>query len=222
MIFIMPINPSPSEAAKAKRHGLVGPQDLWKAKRQFQMEFLLRMGLKRDDRLLDFGCGTLRGGIPLIEYLQAGRYLGVDVCSEVLAEGRLEIEESGLLDKEPKLVHCERLDQLQLGRSFSVAWAFQVLIHVPDAHLDATLAAVARHLEPDGVFYATVNVGNQADGSWKAFPVVYRSAAFYRETFRRQGLEVVDLGSLPDFGHVHPRTSLEAQSRQRMLKATRA
>lgn len=114
MIFIMPINPSPGEAAKAKRHGLVGPQDLWKAKRQFQMEFLLRMGLKRDDRLLDFGCGTLRGGIPMIEYLQTGRYLGVDVCSEVLAEGRLEIEESGLLDKEPKLVHCERLDQLQL------------------------------------------------------------------------------------------------------------
>jgi SAM-dependent methyltransferase len=222
MVFEMPIGPNQNEAAKVKRHGLVGPQDLWQAKRQFQIDFLLRMGLKRDDHLLDFGCGTLRGGIPLIEYLHAGRYLGVDVRSEVLAEGRLELEESGLLDKEPELVHCDRLDRLQLGRTFSVAWAFQVLIHIPDDSLDDTIAAVTRHLGPGGVFYATVNLGDQADGSWKGFPVVYRSASFYRETFRRQGLEVVDLGSLPDFGHVHPRTSPEAQSRQRMLRARHA
>ena len=222
MVLGMPIDPNQNDAAKAKRHGLVGPQDLWKAKRQFQIDFLLRMGLKRDDRLLDFGCGTLRGGIPLIGYLHAGRYLGVDVGSAVLAEARLELEESGLLDKEAELVHCDRLDRLQLGRRFSVAWAFQVLIHVPDDSLDDTIAAIARHLEPEGVFYATVNLGDQPEGSWKGFPVVHRSASFYQETFRRQGLKVVDLGSLPDFGHVHPRTSLEAQSRQRMLRATHA
>ena len=79
-------DPDQGELAKATRHHWVGPQDLWRMKRQFQIDFLLRMGLQPDEDLLDLGCGTLRGGIPMIEYLHAGKYVGVDVRAEVLAE----------------------------------------------------------------------------------------------------------------------------------------
>ena len=64
---------------KAERHALVGPGHLWKEKRDWQMGFLLNHGLSPSDHFLDVGCGTLRGGIPIIEYLDPGNYTGFDV-----------------------------------------------------------------------------------------------------------------------------------------------
>jgi len=206
----------------AARHALVGPADLWEMKRRFQIDFLREAGLLPHHRLLDLGCGTLRGGIPLIEYLDPGSYAGVEVRGEVLDEGRRELAESGLVSKHPQLVHCERLAELDLGRTFDVAWAFAVLIHMDDAVLDDAVAAVARHLDDDGVFYATVNVGAEPTASWQGFPVVHREAAFYADACRRHGLAMADIGPLTSFGHHHPRLSAESQARQRMLKVTKA
>jgi cyclopropane fatty-acyl-phospholipid synthase-like methyltransferase len=90
-----------SNPDKSVRHALVGPGDLWESKRRFQIEFLLKQGLLPHHRLLDFGCGTLRGGIPLIEYLNDGNYVGLDVRLETLKEACLELEESGLASKNP-------------------------------------------------------------------------------------------------------------------------
>jgi SAM-dependent methyltransferase len=206
----------------ALRHALVGPGDLWEMKRRFQIDFLRSAGLLPRHRFLDLGCGTLRGGIPLIDYLEPGHYIGVEVRGDVLDEGRRELAESGLAAKEPRLVHCERLADLDLGTTVDVAWAFAVLIHMDDTILDQAVAAVARHLDDGGVFYATVNVGDEPTGSWQGFPVVHRPAAFYAEAFGRHGLALADIGPLTAFGHVHPRLSAEEQARQRMLKATRA
>lgn len=206
----------------AARHALVGPPDLWEMKRRFQIDFLRTAGLDPRHRLLDLGCGTLRGGIPLIEYLEPGHYAGVEVRGDVLDEGRRELLESGLAERSPQLVHCPRLAELDLGRRFDVAWAFAVLIHMDDAVLDDAIAAIARHLDDGGVFYATANVGSEPAGEWQGFPVVHREAAFYAHAFGRHGLVVSDIGPLTSFGHHHPRLPAEAQARQRMLKATRA
>ena len=206
----------------AARHALVGPVDLWEMKRRFQIDFLREAGLLPHHQLLDLGCGTLRGGIPLIDYLDPGHYAGVEVRGEVLDEGRRELAESGLVGKQPHLVHCERLAELDLGRKFDVAWAFAVLIHMDDAVLDDAVAAVARHLDDDGVFYATVNVGAEPTASWQGFPVVHREATFYADACRRHGLAMADIGPLTSFGHHHPRLSAESQARQRMLKVMKA
>ncbi|MEZ5922800.1 MAG: methyltransferase [Hyphomicrobiaceae bacterium] len=41
-------------------------------------DFLVEMGLKASDHVLDFGCGAGRLGIWLIQYLEAGHYVGTD------------------------------------------------------------------------------------------------------------------------------------------------
>src|SRR5262245_30090573 len=79
-----------------RRHARVGPAHLWRMKRAFQLDFLRCTGLERGQRLLDLGCGTLRGGLPLIEFLDAGHYTGIDVRAEVLDEARGELAEAGL------------------------------------------------------------------------------------------------------------------------------
>ncbi|NBW87081.1 MAG: class I SAM-dependent methyltransferase [Planctomycetia bacterium] len=197
----------------------MGPAGAWEQKRHYQVAFLRRMGLQSCQTLLDLGCGTLRGGIPLIGHLDPGNYVGVEVRPEVLAEGRLELAESGLDVKQPLLVDCADLSTLALARTFDVVWAFSVLIHMEDGILHGALAAVRRHLADDGVFYANVNVGVRPDGNWQGFPVVTRDWPFYEQAFRSQGLAVTDIGSVADFGEADLRTSSAQRATHRMLES---
>lgn len=206
----------------SERHAKVGPADLWEMKRQFQFDFLLASGLKPTHKLLDFGCGTLRGGIPLIDYLKTGNYTGVDLREDVIREGIRELDEAGLRYKKPVIECCTNLSETNFNTSFDCIWAFSVLIHLEDHILRDTLGIISRHLSNDGVFFGNVNIDTRNEGSWLEFPVVYRSFDFYEEIFREYKLIVRDLGSLQDFGHHHPRLSQEAQGHQRMLCAVKS
>lgn len=205
---------------KERRHAMVGPAQLWKMKRDFQIQFLKTMGLKPEHYLLDIGCGTLRGGIPLIKYLQDGHYFGVEVRKEVLDEGRKELREASLEEKKPNLLVSPDISQLTIEQKFDYLWAFSVLIHMCDEILNDTLDFVSNHLLDDGVFYANVNVltGEGTDGYWQGFPVVIRPLEFYNHACTKYGLVVSDLGGLKDHGHV---SNVENQDNQRMLKITK-
>jgi len=198
----------------ARRHALVGPAHLWKMKREFQREFLTNAGLRPDQSLLDVGCGTLRGGVPLITYLLPGRYCGIDVRAEALEGARRELALTGLESKHPRLVHSPDLATLDLGRRFDFVWAFSVLIHMSDEVLDGCLTGIGRHLASDGVFFANVKYGKRRDGNWQGFPLVWRSLDFYRTAAARHGLTVEDMGPLSEHGH---RSGIESQDAQRML-----
>jgi cyclopropane fatty-acyl-phospholipid synthase-like methyltransferase len=193
----------------ARRHLLVGPPHLWKEKREFQIRFLRQEGLEPRHYLLDLGCGTLRGGIPLIEYLEPGHYYGVDVRDQALEEGRKELREAGLEHKNPVLERRDRLSSADMGREFDFIWAFAVLIHMSDDVLAHCLDFAGRHLKNGGRFYANAMVGKRFEHRllrWREFPVVRRPAEFYEDMAARSGLSVGDAGPLSSRGH--PLTSL--------------
>jgi cyclopropane fatty-acyl-phospholipid synthase-like methyltransferase len=190
---------TPAEA----RHALVGPPHLWKMKRDFQIEFLKKLGLQGEHYLLDLGCGTLRGGVPIISHLQTGHYYGVDVREEVLKEAGKELREEGLVDKKPVLIHTRDLSLLNIDRKFDLIWAFSVLIHLSDSILNDALHFVSNHLHPAGHFYANVNIGDRKDGAWREFPLVWRSIEFYKDMGRQNGLEVHDMGTIASLGFAH-------------------
>ena len=129
------------------RHALVGPPHLWRMKRDFQIEFLKKVGLSSGHYLLDLGCGTLRGGTPIISYLQVGHYFGVDVRAEVLIEADKELREEGLLDKKPMLMYASDLSTLFIDQKFDFIWAFSVLIHMTDSVLSDALSFIRNQLE---------------------------------------------------------------------------
>ncbi len=197
-----------------RRHSLVGTAHLWKQKRDFQFHYLKGAGLEPRHYLLDIGCGTLRGGIPLIRHLDEGHYHGIETRAEVLEEGRKELADAGLEGKNPTLIVAEDLRAVDLGRTFDFIWAFSVLFHMTDEILDACLAMVAKHLDA-GSFHANVNIGDRAERRWQGFPVVFRSLEFYTEAAERNGMSVWDLGILRDFGH---RARIRVQDEQRMLE----
>jgi SAM-dependent methyltransferase len=197
------------------RHRLVGPAELWKMKRDFQMAFLRAQGLEPRHRLLDIGCGTLRGGIPIIDYLDRGHYFGIEVRPSVLAKGLKELRDAGLEGKGPTLIAGD-VGAIDIPGGLDFVWAFSVLIHMTDEIAARTVAFAARQLRPDGVFFANVRTDAQrADGRWQGFPVVSRPLAFYEEICARHGLVVHDLGALAGFGH---RSAAPNQDAQRMLR----
>ena len=200
-----------------RRHSLVGPMREWEKKREFQIRFLKHVGLKPEHYLMDIGCGTLRGGIPLIEYLQPGRYFGLESREAVLDEARKELQEHGLELKLPRLISSPSLTDLALEQHFNYIWAFSVLIHMTDEILDGCLLMVERHLHDSGAFYANVNIGEKSDGHWQGFPVVHRALPFYREAARRRGLEVEDMGQSKTF-HA---SGIRALDEKHLLKFTR-
>jgi cyclopropane fatty-acyl-phospholipid synthase-like methyltransferase len=184
-----------------RRADLVGKPERWETQRRFQFEFLTSHGLRPEHRLLDIGCGTLRGGIPLIEYLDTGHYAGIEARAAVLKEGRKELADSGLEYKSPLLIHAADPADIQLDAPIDFAWAFMALIHMPDEIVDAYLALVSRSLTEGGQFYGNVKFGDHPEGSWQGFPVVSRPREFYERLATSHGLLVRDLGTLESLGH---------------------
>lgn len=200
------------------RHSLVGPPELWQMKREFQISFLVQAGLEPHHRFCDLGCGTLRGGIPIIKYLDAGCYFGCEVRAEAVKEACEELAEHNQEVKSPMLLMSRQFLDVTLSHRFDFIWAFSVLFHLDDETLDRTVGFCARHLAPRGVLYANVNLGENNDGTWREFAFVARELPFYSECCRRHGLIVSDLGPLNILGHV---TGIQGQDEQRMLKITR-
>lgn len=132
----------------------------------------------------------------------------------MLDEGRKELQVSGLAHKKPQLMQAEYLADVRLGREFDYIWAFSVLIHLKDDILAELMRFVAAHLGREGVFYANVDTSDAPDAKWQEFPGVRRPLNFYAEYCDRNGLQMSDIGSLADFGHV---TGGDADQ-QRMLE----
>ena len=45
------------------------------------------MGLQPKHRFFDIGCGSLRGGVHFIRYLDKNNYFGTDISSELIKVG---------------------------------------------------------------------------------------------------------------------------------------
>lgn len=69
----------------------VGDGDFLQSGEQFLGYFTELGGLRRDDRVLDIGCGVGRMAVPLVRYLDGGSYAGFDVGREMIAWCRRKI-----------------------------------------------------------------------------------------------------------------------------------
>ncbi|WP_055445303.1 class I SAM-dependent methyltransferase [Lacinutrix himadriensis] len=209
------------EIVKSKqeiRHALVGAPNVWKYTREFQFQFLIDQGLQKNDTLMDIGCGTLRGGIPMIQYLNSRNYYGIDVRAEVLNEGRKEVKDAKLENKNPNLISFNHFSDLAIETKFNVMFAFSVLIHLEDKIAESCFQFVSESLVVGGVFYANVNIADFQDGQWVEFPVVFRSQEFYNNLAVKNGLELEVMGDLLGLGHS---TNKNSDKQQIMLKFTK-
>jgi len=144
------------EMIKAGRHReLVGGQ--WDAVGRHQSDYLISQGLMPHHRLLDVGCGSLRGGIHFVDYLDAGNYYGIDHSEDLMMAGwehELPVEHQPKLPKENLLANGSfRVGDF--GQTFDYALAQSLFTHIGLSQVRLCFYRVAQVLKPGGKFYAT-------------------------------------------------------------------
>jgi SAM-dependent methyltransferase len=137
-------------------------EEHWQQVGRMQFDYLVEHGLKPQHRVLDIGCGNLRAGIHLIDYLEPGNYVGVDLSPEILFSAQQNVAKHGLQDKMPYLVVIDgtTLDFLPSG-AFDVAHAHSVFSHTPLAVYESYVAQIGRLLAPSGFFDFTFIEGER-------------------------------------------------------------
>ena len=150
----MPTDDSGAPAEPDWHRAAVG--GLWEEIGRLQLEFLVSQGLKPGHRVLDVGCGSLRGGIHLIRYLDPGGYVGVDKNPQLLAAGRdIELRRAGLEDRPTLLVGLDHFEFGTLNRRFDYAIAHSLFTHLPLNEILVCLMRIEPVLAADGKLYAT-------------------------------------------------------------------
>lgn len=188
---------------------LVGDPDQFHAHAHWQRDYLVdKRGLQPDHDLLDYGCGPLRGGEPLIRYLEPGRYTGVDISQASIQAGARRIAEHGLKDKRPMLVANRGLDVHAYER-FDRTWSNSVLTHLPPSHLDRFAEVLTRATRPGGriivtFFHTDPDETEAKDAGAKVEASIHGTGWRYpgvavRTAFERHGARYV--GTATDVGH---------------------
>lgn len=149
---------------KAKIDPAMAIGDLWDEMGIHQFEFLKAQGLQPNHTLLDIGCGSLRGGLYFIDYLEPGGYTGFDLSSEVIAAGKEKVAEKSLEAKAPTLlVNTQRNLKFEfLGDSkFNFFLAQSVFSHLLPEYIEECFAHLERIMKPGAWFFFTHHPGTE-------------------------------------------------------------
>lgn len=130
---------------------------MWEEIGSLQFDFLKKSGLTPLHRLVDIGCGCLRGGVYFVPYLEKSRYYGIDINASLIEAGRKELfKTAGNFDKQPDLRVTARFDLAQFAVQFDYALAVSVFTHLYANHIGRCLVEVKKVLAPGGKFFATI------------------------------------------------------------------
>jgi SAM-dependent methyltransferase len=131
---------------------------LWDEIGRLQFDFLVENGLQHEQRLIDIGCGCLRGGVHFVEYLDIGNYFGTDISQALLDAGHaVELPQRGLQARVDKSqLRCgDSFNFGAFGTSFDVALAQSLFTHLSANSIRLCLTRLAQTMAIGGRFYAT-------------------------------------------------------------------
>ena len=142
--------------ARGLHRNLVG--GMWDEIGQWQFDLMRSVGLEPGHTLLDVGCGSLRGGVRFVPYLEPGHYHGFDINRSLIDAGyEREIEPAGLAERLPRenLAVSHDFDCGVFDRRFDYALAVSVFTHLPLPVVETGLSRVAAALARGGSFVFT-------------------------------------------------------------------
>lgn len=161
---------------------------------QLQLELLQMNGCVPESHVLEIGCGCLVAGRPIMQFLNADRYVGIEPNSWLI-----EAAKSGLPDtidliqkKRPIFITVTDFDASSVGRKFDFIISHSILSHAAHWQYPLFLRAIKRALKPRGVALASIRLhddnnaiaGDSNDNEW-----VYPNVSFFAwDTVRRLAL----------------------------------
>jgi hypothetical protein len=116
------------------------------------LDILLAHGLKRDQIVVDYGCGSFRLGKALIEHQGPGCYWGLDVIEEFLESGMALLEPELKAEKRPnaRVINAASLAEAAAARpDFILSW--HVCSKVPPGRLTDYFGKIVALMGPASV-----------------------------------------------------------------------
>jgi SAM-dependent methyltransferase len=130
-----------------------GPPEYFEIAGRLQLATLIREGLYPDSKVLDLGCGCLRGGYWLIHFLDRGRYFGIEPNAFMLQKGIQQVLESETLEqKRPRFDTNDRYDLSVFGEKLDVVLARSVWSHAPKSQVEMMLDSFVATSSLDAFF----------------------------------------------------------------------
>jgi hypothetical protein len=115
--------------------------------------YLLNAGLVPDSRLVDIGCGVLRGGYWLIHFLKPGCYSGIEPHTGRLEMGTRSILEPEVLSaKRPRFDSNPHFDTSVFGEKFDFFLAYSIWTHAAKPQIQTMLDAFLRDATESATF----------------------------------------------------------------------
>ena len=188
-----------------------GPLRYFEIAGRLQLATLLREGIYPQSKLLDLGCGCLRGGYWLIHFLDPGCYFGIEPATKMLQQGIDNVlEAEALEEKKPRFDTNDGFDMSVFGVKFDIVLARSIWSHASKRQIVAMLEAFLANSSPDAFFLASYcragfwkNRDYKGD-SWKGQShqsnkpaLVYHSLGWIKEQVMARGMLVRQLPDLP-------------------------
>jgi hypothetical protein len=177
------------------KHPTLGPHENLTPERlesgRFELHELIARGVRPDDTFVDYGCGTLRLGVLLIEYLEPGRYFGLDIDERILAVGREQLSAELVAAKRPVLEVISP-ESLRRVAARPPRWVCSkgVLQHVPPGQLDDYFQSLSILIHAGATGFVNARLGPKckrtAPETWDhAFDRLQAGAAKFGMTLER-------------------------------------
>jgi len=132
---------------------------IWEIQGNLQKKFLISQGLIPEHKFLDVGCGCLRAGVKLIDFLNKDNYYGLDINSYLLKMGlEKEIPKYKLQDKVNTKNFSISEDftlDFQEDIKFDMAISQSVFTHLPLNHLYFCLLKLKDYFKSESKFFVT-------------------------------------------------------------------
>lgn len=129
---------------------------LWEELGRLQLDFMKAQGLQPNNNLLDIGCGCLRGGIKFINYLDPGKYYGLDINKSLIDAGNYEIDQANLNNKKAHLLVNDAFDFELFNTKFEFMISISLFTHLPLNIIIRCLVEAEKSLATNGKYFATI------------------------------------------------------------------
>lgn len=191
------------------------------------LAFLLMAGLEPDSKVLDIGCGVLRGGYWLIHFLDRRCYFGIEPHRGRLETGRTRIlEPETERFKEPAFDGNANFDSSVFGTKFDFFFAYSIWTHASKPQIEVMLDNFLRDSRPNAVFLTTILPAVRSEDDYRGeewFGTSHESnvagcirhrVSWIRGACRSRGLEMRELGRERD-GQTWLQIARDGQNRLR-------
>ena len=175
--------------------------------------YLLNAGLNPSSKVVDIGCGVLRGGYWLIHFLDPGCYCGIEPHVERLEMGvNVILEPETLEAKRPRFDTNPHFDTSVFGEKFDFFLAYSIWTHASKAQIQTMLDSFLCDAKGEGVFFTSYlpsgwgrpdYQGDHWNGTSHESDVpgcIYHSLRWIKAECERRGLVTRELGKDKYYG----------------------